>query len=165
LYGAIHVGLTSAAGLASAALVLGVGALAALLAPPPAQHRAANALSGALATLRAPGARHRAKVADIAFQSAERVVAAIKAAELVPERVVTTSQGEVAFYFRGQERTAGGASRRYGTIVCDSDGDTTVLLADRVSAESKAWRIDGRLSEALAIIGDFVDGDGENASG
>ncbi len=121
-------------------------------------------LAASLAALRAPGARHRAKVADVAFDNAEGVLSAIREAGVIAERVVTTSQGEVAFYFRGNERLAGGAARRYATIVCDSDGDRTALLADRVSNESEAWRVEGSVANALARIESFLEGGDENAS-
>jgi hypothetical protein len=116
-------------------------------------------IAKALRALREPGARHVDVVGPLAFESAEHVLERVREGCLTAERVVSTADGEIAFYFRGQERTPGGAHRRYGTIVCDSDGALTALVEDRITRETKAWDVArDDLDEALGIIGDFVGG-------
>ncbi len=128
---------------------------------PAARHRVeAVAVDPVVKTLRSflePAARHRVDAITIDF--AERALERIREGGLIVERVVSTAEGEVAFYFVGNERTPGGAYRRYGTIVCDADAGLAALYEDRITGDSKVWEVPaGDLDEALGIIGSFIKG-------
>ncbi len=116
-----------------------------------------DAVTRTLRSFAGPGARH--KVGALVLDVAERALDCIRTSGLSVERVVSTADGEVAFYFVGRQLTPGGAHRRYGTVVCDEDGALTALCEDRVSRETKVWDVPaGELDEALGIIGSFIRG-------
>jgi hypothetical protein len=120
---------------------------------------ASASIARALASLSEPGARHAEVLGPVVRAVADGVLERVYESALTPERVVSTADGEIAFYFVGSARTAGGAHVRYGTVICDSDGAITALYEDRVSGETRAWEVPtGGLDEALGIIGGFVGG-------
>lgn len=108
-----------------------------------------------LATIRA---ERGADIGLVAIEIADDVLCALQEQNVVPKRVMTTRDNEIAFYFYGRERTAGGAHRRYATIVCDSDGDITALIDDRISDARHVWEVPrSELSGSLDEIAAFIE--------
>ncbi len=113
-----------------------------------------------------PFSTAKAKLADIRKEGtsellsklAEKLLAALAGASLVPARVVNTAGHEIAFLFFGSQLREGGAHHLVATIICSEDG-LSAMLQDRETQKITAWDLETeQVSEGLERVRDFIAG-------
>jgi hypothetical protein len=79
------------------------------------------------------------RATEAAAHQARLVITWLADARIRPSRVLSTTDGGVAFYFDSAKKIAGGSAARYGLVECDEDGTLLALTKDRETGALSVW--------------------------